>query len=291
MNDLLVIGCGYLGRRVAAAWPGRVWALTRSGDRAADFAAQGWQPIVGDVCEPDALRQLPAVDAVLYAVGFDRSAGRSQAEVAVEGVGHVLDRMAGRCQRFVYVSSTSVYGQSDGSWVDEDSPCEPVQPGGQCCLAAEARVLAACAPGQASILRLAGIYGPERVLAKVETLRAGDPLTGRGDAWLNLIHVNDAADVATAALMRADFQGIWLVSDDRPATRQEYYARLAELVDAPPPKFDADAPTKRGSGGLNKRCSNARLKHVLGRPLQFSSFETGLMQALAASRISRSGKD
>lgn len=289
--DLLVIGCGYLGRRVALAWSGRVHALTRSPERAAEFAAQGWQPVVGDVCEPATLEQLPAVDAVLYAVGFDRSAGRPQAEVAVDGVAHVLARMAGKCQRFVYVSSTSVYGQADGGWVDEESPCEPVQPGGQCCLAAEQLVRNACAPGQARILRLAGIYGPQRVLAKVETLRAGEPLTGRGDAWLNLIHVDDAAAIAAEALARPDFDGTLLVCDDRPVTREEYYSRLAALVRAPKPRFDADAPARRGSGGLNKRCSNVRLKGLLGHPLQFPTCEQGLVQALEESGISRSNRD
>jgi nucleoside-diphosphate-sugar epimerase len=289
--DLLVVGCGYLGRRVASTWPGRVWALTRSPERAADFAAQGWQPVVGDVCEPDTLQQLPAVDAVLYAVGFDRSAGRSQLEVAVNGVDHVLARIAGRCRRFVYVSSTSVYGQSDGGWVDENSRCDPVQPGGQCALAAEQRVREACAAAQASILRLAGIYGPQRVLAKVETLRAGEMIAGRGDAWLNLIHVADAATVASAALTRADFQGTWLVSDDLPVTREEYYTRLASLVGAPPPRFDAGAPSKRGAGGLNKRCSNARLLGLLGHPLQFPTCQTGLVNALSDSTISGTGQD
>lgn len=289
--DLLVIGCGYLGRRVAQAWPGQVHVLTRSTTRASEFAALGWQPVVGDVCEPATLEQLPAVDAVLYAVGFDRSAGRPQIEVAVGGVTHVLARMVGKCQRFVYVSSTSVYGQSDGGWVDEASPCEPVQPGGQCCLAAEQLVRAACVPGQARILRLAGIYGPQRVLAKVETLRAGEPLTGRGDAWLNLIHVDDAAAIAAEALSRPDFDGTVLVCDDRPVTREEYYSRLAELVGAPKPRFDADAPVRRGSGGLNKRCSNTRLKGLLGQPLQFPTGEQGLVQALEDSGFSRSNQD
>lgn len=288
--DLLVIGCGYLGRRVALDWPGRVHALTRSPDRAAEFATLGWQPAVGDVCEPSTLEQLPPVDAVLYAVGFDRSAGRPQTEVAVEGVRHVLERMSPRCRQFVYISSTSVYGQSNGGWVDEDSPCKPVQPGGQCCLAAEQLVHDACAPGQARILRLAGIYGPHRVLAKVETLRAGEPLAGRGDAWLNLIHVADAASIAAAALTRPDFDGTLLVCDDRPVTREDYYSRLAALVGAPKPRFDADAPARRGSGGLNKRCSNARRKDLLGRPLQFPTCEQGLADAVAESGISGSGR-
>lgn len=289
--DLLVIGCGYLGQRVAAAWPGRVSALTRSPERAAGFAARGWRPLVGDVCDRASLSQLPDVDAVLYAVGYDRSAGRPQAEVAVDGVQHVLERLAGRCRRFVYVSSTSVYGQSDGGWVDEDSPCEPVQPGGQSALAAEQRVRSACGPATASILRLAGIYGPQRVLAKVETLRSGEPLAGIGDAWLNLIHVDDAATVATAALTRAEFAGTWLVCDGHPATRADYYARLAALLGAPPPRFDADAPAKRGSGGWNKRCSNRRLMTVLGQPLQFPSYRDGLMAALADCGISTAEPD
>ena len=276
---LLVLGCGYLGQRVAAAWPGQVSALTRSAARAAQFAARGWQPVLGDISEPQTLDQLPTADVVLHAIGFDRSAGVPQEAVSVAGVGHALERLAARCQRYVYISSTSVYGQSAGEWVDEDSPCEPTQPGGRCCLAAEEMVRQAC-PDRHAILRLAGIYGPQRVLTRVEALKAGQPLAGDGAAWLNLIHVDDATPAAAAALQVELPGGTWLVCDDRPSTRREYYSELARCVGADSPRFDPASEARRGSGGVNKRCSNARLKAALQRPLQFPDYFAGLAHAL-----------
>src|SRR5918994_7024885 len=135
--DALVIGCGYLGRRVAALWRDsgrRVAALTRG--RTAELAALGLEPVVGDVLVPDSLRRLPEVSTVLYAVSLDRSSGRSMREVYVTGLGNVLAALPPGGQ-FLYVSSTSVYGQADGSEVDESSPTEPVEESGRVVLNAE----------------------------------------------------------------------------------------------------------------------------------------------------------
>src|SRR5205085_10095462 len=113
--ECLIIGCGYLGRRVAARWTaaGRtVAALTR---RNADTLRNlGIAPVVGDVLDPASLRGLPAAGTVLYAVGMDRGAGRSMREVYLDGLRHVLGTLPAP-RRFVYVSSTGVYGQTDGS--------------------------------------------------------------------------------------------------------------------------------------------------------------------------------
>src|SRR6478609_3800381 len=108
----LILGCGYLGRRVAQLWMAGgqpVAALTRrNGDQ---LAALGIVPVRGDVLEPESLRGLPEAETVLYAVGLDRTSGRSMHEVYIQGLGNVLDRLKS-CRRFIYVSSTSVYGQS-----------------------------------------------------------------------------------------------------------------------------------------------------------------------------------
>src|SRR5690606_29190096 len=139
---------------------------------------------------------------------FDRTSGHSQRDVYVDGLRHVLNAMAGRCERFVYISSTSVYGQTQGEWVDESSPCRPDRPNGQACLEAENLVWeffpAGMDPEQsgAVVLRLAGIYGPGRLLRRVEQLRSGDPIGGNPEAWLNLIHVDDAATAVLACEQR-----------------------------------------------------------------------------------------
>ena len=113
----LILGCGYLGRRVAALWRAqgrRVTALTRT--NAAALRAGGIESVTGDVCDPDTLRALPGASTVLYAVGMDYRAARPMHEVYVRGLANVLDTLP-PCARFIYVSSTSVYGQSAGEWV------------------------------------------------------------------------------------------------------------------------------------------------------------------------------
>src|SRR5262249_6130718 len=133
----LIVGCGYLGRRVATRWlaAGKpVAALTRGNSDA--LRALGVEPVVGNVLNPASLRNLPAASTVPYAVGMDRTAGRSMRDVYVGGLGHVLDTLPA-CDRFVYISSTSVYGQPDGSIVDESSPTEPTEESGRVVLEAE----------------------------------------------------------------------------------------------------------------------------------------------------------
>ena len=272
----LIIGCGYVGRRVATAWQERgheVLALTRSPDRAHEFRQLGWEPVIGDVTTPGILAALAPVDLVLYAVGLDRTAGKSQREVYVDGLANVLDALHGRAGKWLYISSTSVYGQDDGSWVDEDSPCEPKTPNGEVCLEAE-RLLRSRVP-EAVILRLSGIYGPGRLIARVDGLKTGQPLTGRPEAWLNLIHVDDVTTAVLAAGERAAAGSTWLVTDDCPIRRQQFYETLCRLIGAPAPSF---APTD--DAGLNKRCYNTRLKTELQVELAFPTIETGLPHAL-----------
>lgn len=301
----LVIGCGYLGRRVAAAWlqaGHNVIALTRSTANAQELSRLGVQPIVGDICESATLPEFPDVETLLFAVGFDRTSGHSQHEVYVDGLKNVLNQVASRCERFIYISSSSVYGQSAGEWVDETSPCEPVQSGGQCCLAAEALVrefFPAVKPAPApvpspqgegrrerncaNVLRLSGIYGPGRLLSRIESLRAGEPLSGQGEAWLNLIHVDDAVAAVLACERRGQSGETYLISDDSPIRREEYYSQLARLVAAPLPVFADDQPAKRGSGGLNKRCSNKKASAELGLTLAYPTITAGLPHALGLS--------
>jgi nucleoside-diphosphate-sugar epimerase len=283
----LLFGCGYLGRRVATAWHAAgdvVHVVTRSTARAAEFRAQGWTAHIADICEPASLAALPAVDTVLFCVGFDRSSGREQRAVMVDGLSHVLDHCRGRCERFVYTSSSSVYGQCAGEWVDEDSPCEPTQPGGQCCLAAEQLVWQALPGGSAvpsaTVLRLAGLYGPGRLLSRVESLQRGEPLAGNAEAWLNLIHVDDAVAAVLACEHRWQPGATHLVCDDRPVTRGEYYAALARHVGAPTPTFDDAQPARRGSGGLNKRCRSDRVHARLEIAWRYPSYVEGLVSAV-----------
>src|SRR5688572_10813568 len=110
----LIIGCGYLGRRVARLWLDQghtVHAATRKSENAEPFRAMGLQPVVCDVLQPEALTELPPHETILYAVGLDRGGGASMQEVYVEGLRRTLSVLAPP-KKLIYVSSTSVYGQT-----------------------------------------------------------------------------------------------------------------------------------------------------------------------------------
>ncbi len=287
----LIIGCGYLGRRVAARWIASgddVFALTRSEENAETLRESGVSPVLGDVTDSASLGSLPKCDTVLHAVGFDRSASASKREVYVDGLSNVLDHVANRCARFIQISSTSVYGQQDGEWVDETSPAESKTESGEICIAAERLVLDqfsnGAASGQGTVLRLSGIYGPDRLLSRIDALKNAQPLPGPEGGWLNLIHVDDAADVVVACAESDRLESVYLVSDDRPILRDEYYRLLAKLVGAPEPIFDPDA-VARHSRGVNKRCRNRRLRKDLGVQLRYPDIGSGLVHAVGSSSI------
>jgi nucleoside-diphosphate-sugar epimerase len=270
--DALVIGCGYLGRRVAARWRDagrRVAALTRG--RSAELAALGLEPVVGDVLDPDSLRRLPEVSTVFYAVALDRSSGRSMREVYVTGLGNVLAALP-PCGRFLYVSSTSVYGQGDGSVVDESSPTEPVEESGRVVLDAE-QLLRQMQPS-AVVLRFAGLYGPDRLLRR-QALLSAEPLVGDADKWLNLIHVEDGAGAVLAAEDRGRPGETYIVADDTPVPRREFYAHLARLLGAPEARFEPHPPGKVVPPEANRRVSNRKLR-ALGWAPRYPSCVEGL---------------
>src|SRR5215472_2450603 len=161
--DKLIIGCGYLGCRVAKRWLAQghsVHALTRS--READLEALGIQPMRGDVRELLDVIALPPVETILYAVAPGRNEGQTPDDVWIGGLGNIKGAISDwRHQpRLIFISSTSVYGQSDGEEVDESSPTQPWEESGQALLRAEDFLSRKWL--QAIILRFAAIYGPGR---------------------------------------------------------------------------------------------------------------------------------
>lgn len=243
----LVIGCGYLGLRVARAWReagDRVQALTRSPTRAAALAAEGIEPLIGDVAIAGGLPPLPAVETLFWAVGFDRAAGHSYRDVHVGGLGRVLDAL-GDAPRVVFSSSTGVWGTDDGAVVDETTPVHPAREAGRVLLEAEA-LLHQRAGDRGTALRFAGLYGPGR-LPRLDDLKAGRPIAADPDSWLNLIHVDDAARIVVAIAAASRARRLYVVSDGLPVRRRDWYAHLAARTGSPPPTFDAAAERTRGA--------------------------------------------
>ena len=270
----LVVGCGYLGRRVARLWREAgddVYATTR-GCNAAALTAEGLTPLTLDVTQ-GVVGALPVVDTALFAVGRDRRSSATSFDIHVQGLRAVLDALPDPAPRVIYVSSTSVYAQDGGEWVDEESACKPTREGGKACLAAE-RLLVGHARGHdAVVLRMAGLYGPGRVPRSAD-VTTGRPIAGSPDAFLNLIHVDDAARaVVAAAALGATAYRSFIISDGQPPTRGAYVALLAERLGVAPPPFE-------GGRGHGKRARNERATRELGWQPGYPSYREGLAEAL-----------
>jgi nucleoside-diphosphate-sugar epimerase len=276
MSDLLVIGCGYLGRRVAdrrRADGLRIFASTRSPQRAEEFHRAGLEPVLCDVLDPDSLRALPGGADVVYCVGFDRTAGKTMRNVYVDGLENVLKALDADDEgRFVYVSSTGVYGQTGGEEVDETAATNPAGESGRIVLGAE-DLLSEHRP-DAVILRLAGIYGPNRLI-RAAALRAGEPLSGDPEQWLNLIHVEDGASAVIAAVEGEIAGRVVNVCDDHSVRRREFYTRMAEVLGAPAPWFPPEVDVMVADAA-NRRIVNRRMHTELGVTLRYPSYREGL---------------
>jgi len=280
----LVIGCGYLGQRVAQQWRQagqEVWTLVRTEAHAEALRRAGFRTLLADVTQPASLAALPACDTALFSVGDNPRSGGSRRAVYVDGLANVLKALPPDVERVIHISSTGVYGQTEGQWIDESTPCRPRREGGAAFLAAEQLLAGHAWASRAITLRLAGLYGPGRIPLKADLL-AGRPIAVPAHVYLNLIHVDDAATVVLAA-EHARTPALFNVSDGQPVLRRDYYRCLAELlhvagvafVDPPP-----GAPISPRSDS-NKRIGNARLTAELGVTLQYPSYREGLAAIVA----------
>lgn len=269
----LVVGCGYLGLRVARQWRdqgARVYAVTRSEERARSLAAEGLNPIIGDVTSAAGPGDLPAIDTLFWAVGFDRAAGASYHAVHVGGLGRVLDGLPGS-PRVVLSSSTGVWGTDDGSVVTETTPAHPTREAGRVLLEAEALLHARCGD-RGTALRFAGLYGPGR-LPRLDDLKAGRPIAADPDSWLNLIHVDDAARIVVAVAAASHARRLYVVSDGVPVRRRDWYDHLAARSGSPPPTFDTSAERTRGA---DKRVDPSLLFHDIPLTLAYPDSFRGI---------------
>lgn len=281
----LILGCGYLGLRVARRWQAEghaVIAATRDGQRAEQLRQMGIEPLLLDVTRPETLCGLPQADTVLYAVGYSAEGGKTRREVYVDGLRNVLAVLPPPTGKFLFISSTGVYGDAGGGWVDEETPCHPLREAGQAFVEAEQLLLAHPVGRQAVILRLAGIYGPDRVIHRRDLL-AGKPIAVASDAWLNLIHVDDAVEAILAAERKAVPPRVYLVSDGHPTDRRSFARCVAARLGLGEPVFQEIPPgtTSGRHDGSSKRVANARMVRELGVALKYADFNAGVAASLA----------
>ncbi len=287
----LIVGCGYLGQRIARLWVRRglkVYALTRSQSKADVLSEAGICPVVGNLADRRSLGELPAADVIVWAVGFERSAGTARESVWIDGLANIIGSLNATSapRRFLYVSSTGVYGDAAGEVVSESTAPNPITEGGIVGWQAEQKLRQLAEQRmpkmEVVVLRMAGIYGPERLLRRTADLKAGVPISAAPDDWLNLIHVEDAARMVDIAASAVVFPPLINVVNKGTLSRRQYYSRLSQLVGGPPPVFGDATTASSRTGSGNKRVIS-ELRDSLAAEFLYDDVSSGLRQAVEES--------
>jgi nucleoside-diphosphate-sugar epimerase len=269
MASILIVGCGDVGTQLGKQLIAEGHRVTGVKRHPPD-AREGIRYLKADISNVDSLAGLEAdFDQLFYTVSADGRNEASYRAVYQAGLRNVLEKFPET--PWIFVSSTSVYGQSRGEWVDETSPAEPDNPNARLIREAEEQVLAAH-PGN-TVVRFSGIYGPGR--EHLVRLAASRPAIQQTPPYYtNRIHRDDCAGVLAFLfqhrLAGRALEACYLASDDEPAPMWEVVSWLAERQHCPPPvpkEAGGDAP-------MNKRCHNARLK-ALGYRFLYPGYREG----------------
>lgn len=276
---VLIAGCGYVGTALAQGLAGQghaVWALRRG---PANWPT-GVDGIAADLTDPSALRDLPPkLGYVFYTAAAPQRSDESYHQAYVVGLANLLAALEQQHQavrRVLFTSSTAVYAQSSGEWVDERSATEPTEFAGLRMLEAE-QLLRYC-PFDHVVLRLGGIYGPGRTRL-IDQVRRGEAALSLGPPrYTNRIHRDDAAAALVHLMGLPQPDGLYLGVDHDPVDVSEVYRWLADALGLPPPPIAA-APAERPAAA-NKRCRNARLL-ATGFGFRYPTFREGYSALLA----------
>ncbi|MEI2807274.1 SDR family oxidoreductase [Albidovulum sp.] len=281
-GTLLSLGHGYsaaaLARRLGAGW--RIIGTTRSPEKAARLRREGIEALVWP--GTDLGPAIAEATHVLVSIAPGAAGDAVLAEYA-DAIGAAAAHLAW----VGYLSTTGVYGDHRGGWVDETTPPAPTTVRGHQRLLAEEqwRALAARAGLPLHIFRLAGIYGPGR--GPFEKVRNGTARRVlRENQYFSRIHVDDIAAVLAASIARPDPGAIYNVADDDPSPPEDVLAEAARLLGLPlPPEVpfeEADmTPLARSFYAESKRVRNDRIKRELGVRLAYPDYRAGLRRLLA----------
>ncbi|MGA2280576.1 MAG: SDR family oxidoreductase [Verrucomicrobiota bacterium] len=303
---VLIVGCGYVGLPLGVELirlGHEVSGLRRNASAEGELKAAGIQPLFGDVTKPETLAALPQnFDWVVNCVAAGGGADEYR-QVYLQGTRNLIEWLTPNPpKKFVYTSSTSVYGQTDGSQVKESSPTEPFVETAKVLLETEKALLAAVVERKfpAVILRVAGIYGPDRGHWFKQFLRNEARMEGDGSRFLNMIHRDDLIGCIIAALKNGRPGEIYNAADDEPVSQLHFFQWLAQALDRSLPPSEpaavalarSGAPRKnpdenRKRGVTNKRVLNCKLKMELGYRFKYPNFRKGYSAELL--RLDRAG--
>jgi nucleoside-diphosphate-sugar epimerase len=285
MANILIAGCGYVGTALGgglAAAGHVVWGLRRG--------AEGLPPSIrhlgANLTAPQTLHALPpGLDVVFYTAAPNGSDDAAYRTIYVDGLRHLLEALARQRQsprRVFLTSSTAVYAQSTGEWVDETSPTEPQHFTGSRVLEGEKLLLAG--PFPATVLRLGGIYGPgrsgliERVRQGLAACRDGPPL------YTNRIHRDDCAGALHHLMTLSQPDTLYIGADHEPADQCAVLRWLADQLGAPPPRVEAASGADTRRQRTNKRCHNGKLV-ASGYVLRYPTYREGYTALLPTNDL------
>lgn len=288
----VILGCGYVGLELGRQLKGdeRVIGVRRSEEGIDAIESAGFEGVQADITDSAAFEAVPDAETVVFAASSGGRDAEAARKIYVEGQRAALDQFANRTnppERYVYTSSTGVYGDHEGGWVDERTPLDPTTEKTE--VLAEAERVAIDGASQrgidGTVARLAGIYGPDRYRL---TRYLEGPVT---EGYLNMIHRDDIAG-GIAYLLREDVarSEVVLFVDDEPVSKWEFADWLAAEcgADEPPKQTKAD---RLESGDLSeaarrriltsKRCRNDKLRG-LGYEFRYPTFREGYRACVEA---------
>jgi nucleoside-diphosphate-sugar epimerase len=278
VNKLLILGCGYVGEQLAKACIAegvKVTGTTRSEVRAEELQALGVDAVVADSPEllPD--KTLRQCDVLLDSIPLTRDEKGMHAS-QLQWLPQIAPKLS-KLRWAGYLSTTGVYGDAGGAWVDEAYPCNPTSERGSERLIAEQAWLDSRLP--AEVFRIAGIYGPGRNIGP--RLMAGGyrAVRWQPEHWSNRIHVDDIVAALMAAINAPRRARICNLSDDEPLPHADYVTELARLIGAPAPELLTPEEGEQQLSPMaleffrdNKRISNRMLHRELLPELRYPSF-------------------
>ena len=284
---LLIVGCGDVGLRVARLLRGR-WrliALTSSAARVDELRSAGLQPLVGNLDDPATLARLAGLADALLHLAPPPLHGAADPRTA-----NLLRALAlkGRVRRIVYGSTSGVYGDCGGAFIDETRAVKPATDRGRRRVDAEQRLrwYGRAFGARVTLLRIPGIYAGDRAGGHPrERLARGTPvLAPEVDVYTNHIHADDLARACVAALHRGAAQRVLHVCDDTQLKMGDYFDLAADLCAMPRPRRIALeqaraelSPMQLSFMSESRRLSNRRLKRELRLRLRYPTASQGLI--------------
>jgi nucleoside-diphosphate-sugar epimerase len=280
---VLIVGCGYvgmpLGRRLALQGH-TVFGTRRCPELSPSFDQGGIRWLAADITAPETIERLPGpFDWVVNTVSAGETGAQQYRSVYLQGTQNLVNWLQSAPPRkFIYTSSTAVYGQTDGSEVDENSPTSPATETGQLLLETERLLLKAAHAGilPTVILRVAGIYGPDRGYWLKQYLSGKAVMEGDGQRLLNMIHREDVVGSLVAGLERGHSGQIYNAVDSEPVAQRDMFLWLSQFLGKGLPPASAAISRSAGKRGwTNKKVSNRKLITELGYQLRYPTYREG----------------